>query len=62
MYTTNLELFKTQQRELHRQANEFRLTRTLLQSCRNGSKRNLPLSRLLAQPVISFKIRNNSTD
>ncbi len=25
MYTTNLELFKVQRRELHSQANEFRL-------------------------------------
>lgn len=29
MFTTNLETFKTQEKELHRQAAQYRLTRSL---------------------------------
>ena len=31
MYTTSLETFKTQEKELHHQATQYRLTRTLEQ-------------------------------
>ena len=32
MFTTNLETFKTQEKELHRQAAQFRLARSLHQN------------------------------
>ena len=32
MFTTNLETFKTQEKELHRQAAQYRLTRSLAQN------------------------------
>ena len=60
MYTTNLDQFKSQQRELHRQASQFRLTKSLLESSRTGARRTSPLGRLLAQTVQSSKNRNNS--
>jgi hypothetical protein len=60
MYTTNLELFKTKQRELHRQATEFRLAKSLEQSYRSGMKRSLPLNRLIVLHVQTSKKWNNT--
>lgn len=47
MYTTYLDLFKTQQRELHRQAADYRLARSLQKPAPWASRMVLSLGQTL---------------
>jgi len=49
MFRTDIELFKTQQKELHRQAADFRLARSLMRDRRHaGDPRENALRALLS--------------
>jgi hypothetical protein len=49
MYTTQLDVFKTQQQELHRQAAEYRLVRSLAKPAPRGAR----IARVLGNALIA---------
>ncbi len=49
MYTTQLDVFKTQQQELHRRAAEFRLIRSLAKPAPRGAR----IARALGNALIA---------